>query len=45
MCDEWMRPLELTISFDEFLRLPRNNGESPRYEPRARFQSERFCKG
>src|SRR5262245_37552261 len=30
MCDEWMRPLELHISFEEFLRLPRNNAY--RYE-------------
>ena len=44
MCDEWMRPLELNISFDEFRRLPRNNAYKYEYlngraylSPRPKF--------
>jgi GNAT superfamily N-acetyltransferase len=44
MCDEWMRPLELKISVDEFQRLPRNNAYKYEYlsdravlSPRPKF--------
>jgi hypothetical protein len=44
MCDEWMRPVELTISLDEFHRLPRNNAYKYEYlngravlSPRPKF--------
>jgi GNAT superfamily N-acetyltransferase len=44
MCDEWMRPLKLRMSFDEFLALPRNNAYKYEYfdghahlSPRPKF--------
>ena len=44
MCEEWMRPLELKISFAEFLALPRNNAYKYEYfdghahlSPRPKF--------
>ena len=44
MCDEWMRPLKLSITFAEFLALPRNNAYKYEYfddhaylSPRPKF--------
>ncbi len=44
MCDEWMQPLKLNISFAEFLALPRNNAYNYEYldgyaylSPRPKF--------
>jgi GNAT superfamily N-acetyltransferase len=44
MCDEWMRPLKLAMTYDEFLALPRNNGYKYEYfdghahlSPRPKF--------
>ena len=45
MCDEWMRPVKLPISFDEFLRLPRNNAYKYEYFDGCAYLSPRpkFC--